>query len=106
VTRLPRILTACLLAGGALAGLLGPGAPAEPRTDPPDEGAQEVVEAEVRPAGEWAEGEAAEPAAPAARDVGPPEPESLDASAAASDADAAVALVRRMLAIHARMGEE
>jgi hypothetical protein len=105
MTRLARILSACLLVAGALAGLLGPGAPAEPRTDPPDENAGEVAEAEVWPAGEWTEGELAEPAAPEAVDA-PAEPEALDAPVSEAETDAAVSLLRRMLAIHARMSEE
>jgi hypothetical protein len=105
MTRLPRILSACLLVAGALAGILGPGAPAEPRTDPPDESAGEVAEAEVWPAGEWTEGDVAEPAAPEAVDA-PAQPGAQGAPGADADSDAAVALVRRMLAIHARMSEE
>ena len=102
MSALRRILCVCLLAGGALAGLLGPGAPAEPRDAAP---ALEPVEVEVWPAGEWTEGELVELESPE------PSPRAVEIPAPAAprgepDAAAEVDLVRRMLAVHARLGEE
>jgi hypothetical protein len=117
VNRLPSILSSLLLLAGAVAWLLGPGAPAQPRgaARAAEEAAQEPWSAEV-----WLEGEVEDPEAPARPAPEAPEPRSLEAersrpaavdasrgpAPAQPDCDASLELVRRMLALHARMGEE
>ncbi len=114
MSRLPRMLSALLLLAGAIAWLLGPGAPAQPRgagaaaaaTDPAEEG---PWTAEV-----WLEGEAEDSEEPAqqATEAQPVRTVEAERSEPAQgpapgppDADAGLDLVRRMLAIHARMRE-
>jgi len=107
---MPRILSGLLLLGGAIAWLLGPGAPAQPRgadvavAEPPDEEpwAEEV----------WLEGPAQDPEEPQQRtaaaepsEPAPAEAPVLEPAPAPADADASLDLVRRMLAVLARMGE-
>jgi len=104
----PRILSTLLLLGGAIAWLLGPGAPAQPRGAGVAVG--EPAEEEPWTEGVWREGPAQDPDEPEPRSAAaePSEPAPAEEPVlepAPADADASLDLVRRMLAVLARMGE-